>query len=223
MPKVGACAIGDTILFGTNLFSSIVIYLTSLVKYDMISIMELNISDKIPGFSLKEVDGKTYSLGTFADKHVLVVFFGCNHCPYVQAYEQRLIDIQNDYGAKGVQLIDINSNEDKNYPEDSFPNMIKRAKEMGYNFPYLRDETQDVARAFGATHTPHMFVFDKDRRLSYTGKIDDNWQTPKAVKRQHLREALNALLAGNKAPEPITHAIGCTIKWLPPTPAPSLK
>ena len=169
--------------------------------------------DPAPDFSLPCVDGKTYHLQSFAEKPVLVVLFSCNHCPYVQAYEDRLIEIQRDYGDRGVQLVAINSNDDVDYPEDSFENMVKRAKLKGYNFPYLRDASQQVARGYGATHTPHLFVFDRHRRLRYTGKIDDNWQRPDVVTRRYLREALEAVLRDGEPAEPATHAIGCTIKW----------
>src|SRR5437868_13686784 len=120
----------------------------------------LQLDDRAPAFNLPSVDGRTYSLETFADKPVLVVIFSCNHCPYVQAYEDRMIAIQRDYQDRGVQLVAINSNEEINYPEDNLEHMIERAKAKGYNFPYLRDASQAVARAYGATHTPQRFVFD---------------------------------------------------------------
>jgi len=170
-------------------------------------------SDRAPTFRLPGVDGRTYSLEDFADKPALVVVFSCNHCPYVQAYEDRMVAIQRDYKDRGVQLVAINSNDDRSYPEDSFERMVERAKARGFNFPYLRDASQEVARAYGATHTPHLFVFDQDRRLRYTGKIDDNWQQPAAVIRHYLREALDSLLQKSTPAEPRTHAIGCTIKW----------
>jgi len=173
----------------------------------------LQLGDRAPGFRLPGVDGRTRSLEEFAGKPVLVIIFSCNHCPYVQAYEDRMIAIQKDYQDRGVQLVAINSNEEINYPEDNLEHMIERAKAKGYNFPYLRDVSQTVAKAYGATHTPQLFVFDRGRRLGYTGKIDDNWQKPGAVKRQYLREALDALLKGAAPAEPHTHAIGCTIKW----------
>jgi len=173
----------------------------------------LLVGDAAPDFSLPGVDGRTYGVGSFADKLVLVVVFSCNHCPYVQAYEDRLVAIQRDYADLGVQLVAINSNDDLNYPEDSFENMVVRAKAKRYNFPYLRDASQRVARSYGATHTPHLFVFDRSRRLRYTGKIDDNWQRPDAVTRRYLREALDAILKDSAPTETATHAIGCTIKW----------
>jgi peroxiredoxin len=173
----------------------------------------LSIGSKIPSFSLPGVDGKEYSLDSFADKKALVVIFSCNHCPYVQAYEDRMVAIQRDYQDKGISLVAINSNETKNYPTDSFEHMVTRAKEKNFNFPYLRDETQEIADAFGADRTPHLFVFNQNRELAYIGAIDDNWKEPNQVKKQYLRDALDALLEGREIAEPETYAIGCTIKW----------
>ncbi|MDE1838237.1 MAG: thioredoxin family protein, partial [Euryarchaeota archaeon] len=133
----------------------------------------LKLGEPAPDFSLPAVDGKTYSLHDFAAAKALAIVFSCNHCPYVQAYERRLIAVQSDYAAKLARLALINSNDAAAYPEDSFERMAERGQSLGYNFPYLRDETQRVARAYGATHTPQLFVFGPDRRLAYTGKIDD--------------------------------------------------
>jgi thiol-disulfide isomerase/thioredoxin len=174
----------------------------------------LNIYDSLPEFkSLQGTDGKTYSSSNFGDKQILVIVFSCNHCPYVQAYEDRIISIQNDYASKDVQLVAINSNDTKNYPEDNFNEMIVRAKKMKFNFIYLRDEDQSVAEAFGATHTPQFFVFDRERKLRYSGKMDDNWQNPSEAKEHYLRDALDALLTGKEVKNPETFSIGCTIKW----------
>jgi peroxiredoxin len=172
----------------------------------------MNLGDPAPAFSLPGVDGRTHTLAGISAPVVIVVF-SCNHCPYVQAYEDRLVAFQNDYGPKGAQIVAINANDDTAYPEDGFAAMQARAREKGFSFPYLRDATQEVARAYGATHTPQLFVFDRDRRLAYTGKIDDNWQRPDAVTRPFLRDAVDRLLAGQRPAEPVTHAIGCTIKW----------
>ena len=173
----------------------------------------LQIGEKAPDFNLPGVDGKTYSFTGFQDKAVLVVMFTCNHCPYVQAYEDRLIAVQRDYADRGVSLVAINANETKNYPEDSFPNMVKRAKGKDYNFAYLRDEDQTVAVAYGATYTPEIFVLDRERRLRYAGRIDDNWQQPHQVMSHDLRNAIEALLNKQPVPKAETHAIGCTVKW----------
>ncbi len=166
-----------------------------------------------PDFNLPGVDGDNYSLKSFADKSVLVVIFSCNHCPYVKAYEDRMIAIAADYRGRGVGIVAINANETTNHPEDTFEKMVVRAKEKRFNFPYLRDETQEVAGAFGAHYTPEIFLLDSNRQLRYTGKIDDNWQDPSAVKVRFLRDALDAVLAGKPVLSPETHAIGCTIKW----------
>lgn len=173
----------------------------------------LKLGDTAPAFSLKDTDGNTQTLESFSDRNALLVIFSCNHCPYVQAYEGRIKDIQNEYAEKGLQVVAINSNDDENYPEDSYEEMVKRAREQGFNFPYLRDDTQETAKAYSAAHTPQLFLFDGDRKLVYTGKIDDNWQEPEKVQNQYLRDALDELLAGEEISVPETFAIGCTIKW----------
>jgi peroxiredoxin len=173
----------------------------------------MNINDTAPDFKLKGTDDQEHSLEDAKEKKVLVVIFTCNHCPYVKAYEDRLIEIQNDYKDKGVQLVGINSNDESTHPDDNFESMKKRVEEKGFNFPYLRDETQEVAKAYGGERTPHIFVFDEERKLRYTGRIDDNWEHPEQVTKQDLREALDALVEGKEVPNPETHAIGCTIKW----------
>jgi len=174
----------------------------------------LPLGEKAPDFSLPGVDGDTYTLASFKDKPVLVVAFWCNHCPYVQAWEDRTIATQRDYAPKGVAFVAINPNETEGYPEDDFPHMVARAKSQGYNFPYLRDETQKVAEAYGGVCTPDFFVFDKSRRLRYRGKLDDS-KDPNGVRRKHLREALDALLAGKDPPAAFAAPMGCSIKWLP--------
>jgi len=163
-------------------------------------------------FQLRGVDRQTHSLNRFSDKKALVVIFSCNHCPYVQAYEDRMVQTQKDYSAKGVTLVAINSNDDSGYPEDSYPNMIKRAKDRGFNFPYLRDNTQDIAKKYGAICTPHVFAFDQQRRLQYKGRIDDN-RNPESVKTKDLRDALDAMLVGRKPSVQETRPFGCSVKW----------
>jgi peroxiredoxin len=173
----------------------------------------LKIGSPAPDFNLPGIDGKKYSLASFKDKRAVIVIFSCNHCPYVQANEDRIKQIQNDYKDKGVEVIAINSNDDKGYPEDSFDNMKKRAAEKKFNFLYLRDDDQSVAHAYDATHTPEIFLFDKERKLAFHGKIDDNWQEPNKVQNPYLRNALDELLAGKEISVPETFTIGCTIKW----------
>ena len=174
---------------------------------------KLKMDSLIPGFSLTGVDDKTYSLNDFSDKKILIVIFSCNHCPYVQAYEDRIMELQNEFEKDGVQIIAINSNDDIKYADDSFDEMKKRAATRGFNFPYLRDETQDAAKAFGATHTPQIFLFNNERKLKYEGKIDDNWQEPDKVKSKYLRDAILEVLVEKEVSVPETFSIGCTIKW----------
>jgi len=173
----------------------------------------LELGAKAPDFDLQGVDGRRHSLRSFDDKPVLVVMFTCNHCPYVVAYEDRMIAIQRDYAEKGVQLVAINANDDKAYPEDGYPEMVKRAKAKGFNFPYLRDPEQKAAEAYGAVCTPHVFAFDKDRNLRYRGRIDDS-REPKQVKSHDLRNALDDMLAGRGVKAADTRPFGCSIKWM---------
>lgn len=172
----------------------------------------LKIGSKAPDFNLIATNDKSYSLNSFDEKKALIIVFSCNHCPYVQAYEERIKQIQKDYG-NDLQVAAINSNEDINYPEDSFEEMKNRASQREFNFPYLRDETQQTAKAYGASHTPEIFLFDKERKLAFHGKIDDNWQDEKNVRARYLRNAIDELLAGKTISVPETFTIGCTIKW----------
>jgi peroxiredoxin len=178
----------------------------------------LSLGNAAPDFDLPGVDGSRYSLGSFKDKPVLVVVFSCNHCPYVKAYEDRIVSIQRDYASKGVQFVAINSNDEKSYPEDGFEQMVVRAKEKGFNFPYLRDETQDVVTAYGAVCTPHVFAFDKHRTLRYRGRVDDS-RDPTKVSTHDLRNALDDLLGGGEVRVPDTRPFGCSIKWFSLKPA----
>ncbi|MBI2083925.1 MAG: thioredoxin family protein [Deltaproteobacteria bacterium] len=175
---------------------------------------KLKFGDKAPDFSLPGVDGKTCSLASFKDKKILVVIFSCNHCPYVQAYEDRMIAVQKDYAEKGVQFVAICANDANEYPEDNLENMKIRAREKHYNFPYLRDESQKVAKAYDAACTPEFFAFDAERRLRFHGRVDDNHENPKKVTRQYLRDALDDLVAGKPVRNPESHPIGCSIKWV---------
>ena len=174
---------------------------------------KLKIGDKAIPFALPGVDGQEHSLADYADKTVVAVLFSCNHCPYVLAWEDRIIQTQADYVDKGVQLIAIGSNDAEKYPADSFPKMKEHAQEKGFNFPYLRDETQEVARYYGAERTPEFFVFDQRGVLRYHGALDDNYDNPQAVKEQYLRDALDAVLAGDTPAIAETPPVGCTIKW----------
>ncbi len=173
----------------------------------------LQIGDSPPDFRLPGVDGKSHSPADCADARILIVVFSCNHCPFVVGSEDRLNALYADYEPKGVEMIAINSNETDNHPTDSFEHMVERAKEKGFRFAYVRDDSQDVARAYGALRTPHFYVFDADRKLRYTGRMDDNPRTPGQETTRELRDALDALLEGGEPPAPVTNPIGCNVKW----------
>jgi peroxiredoxin len=173
----------------------------------------LRLGDKALPFTLPGVDGVNHSLSDYAGKKANVVIFSCNHCPYVRAWEDRMVQVQADYASRGVQLLAINSNDASKYPDDDFENMKARAIEKHFNFPYLRDESQEVARAYGAQRTPEVFLFDNDEILRYHGVIDDNYENPAAVKRKYLRDALDAVLSGKTPETPNTMPVGCTVKW----------
>lgn len=172
----------------------------------------LRIGSKLPVFNLMAVDDNFYSQESFNDKKGIVVMFSCNHCPYVQAYEERVKEIQNKYKNE-LQIIAINSNDDINYPDDSFEKMKERAKEQNFNFLYLRDSDQSVAKLFGATHTPELFLFNEKRELTYHGKVDDNWKDPDLVSEKYLQNAIEEMLNNKIISIPETFSIGCTIKW----------
>ena len=166
-----------------------------------------------PDFRLPAVDGKTYARDDFAGKPVLVVMFICNHCPYVKAVEDRLIRLAREFEGRGVQLVAVCSNDADNYPDDAFDKLAARWRERGYGFPYLHDEEQDVAHAFGAVCTPDIFVYDRDRRLAYRGRIDDSWKDESKVTRRELAEAIEALVAGQRPSREQRPSMGCSIKW----------
>jgi peroxiredoxin len=178
-----------------------------------LSDFSLHLGDPPPPFSLEGTDGRPHSPAEFASSPLLVVAFWCNHCPYVQAWEGRMIDLGRRFGPRGVSFVLINSNDATEYPADSFDRMKQRAQEKAYPFPYVRDESQDVARAYGALVTPHVFVFDPDRRLVYQGRIDDDHQAPDRVKQHYLESALEAGLAHRAVGPAETPVLGCSVKW----------
>src|SRR3954469_9457122 len=173
----------------------------------------LELGTPCPDFRLPSVEGTLVGRDDFRDVPVLGVFFTCNHCPYAQAIEGRLLELDRDYRDKGFRFVAISPNDAASYPDDSFDNMKKRARERGYGFAYLYDETQAVARAFDAVCTPDLYVFDRERRLAYHGRLDDSPRDPGKVKRLELREAVDALLAGKKPSPAQNPSIGCSIKW----------
>lgn len=172
----------------------------------------LHIGEPMPAFSLPATDGLLISTQMIKDP-VLVVVFTCNHCPYAQAYEDRLIELAERFDEEGAQFVLINSNDATDYSDDSFENMKIRYEEKGFPFPYCHDQTQQTARAFGALCTPHCFVFDASRLLRYKGRVDDNWKDPSAVIHHDLRDAIAAVVKGNEPDVAEANAIGCSIKW----------
>ncbi len=171
---------------------------------------KMQIGEKAKDFSLKCTEGHTHTLKDF-DKKLLVLFFTCNHCPYAQAYEERINKLIEKYS--DADFVGINSNDADEYPEDSFEEMVKRKESEGLKFTYLRDETQEIAEAYGGECTPHFFVFDQDRELIYQGRMDDNWREPDKVTKNELEEAIKAGLNNKKPETQLTNAIGCSIKW----------
>jgi peroxiredoxin len=173
---------------------------------------KLKIGDVLPHFKLPATDGLTVDSSLIRDP-VLVVVFTCNHCPYAQAYEDRLIALQKHFDQEGVQFVLINANDATDYPDDSFDMMKVRHDEKSFPFPYCFDESQETAKAFGALCTPHCFVFNRDRVLKYKGRIDDNWEEPSKVTEHNLRDALAAVIKDEEPPAHEVNAIGCSIKW----------
>lgn len=173
----------------------------------------LQIGEKAPNFSLPATDGRTYSLESFQDSPILVIVFSCNHCPYVVGSEDRMIAFANDYQSRGVQLVAINSNAVTTYADDSFDHMVVRAREKGFPFPYLHDESQQTALDYGALRTPHFYAFDSERKLRYTGRMDDNPKFPGQETTRELRDAIEDLLHGREVAVPLTNPLGCNVKW----------
>jgi peroxiredoxin len=166
-----------------------------------------------PDFRLRGVDGQMHALQDYAAASVLVVMFICNHCPYVVAVEDRLIQLARTLSGRDVRWVAINSNDPVNYPEDSFDRMVERARLKDYPFDYLMDDTQNVARAYGAVCTPDFFVYNRLHQLIYRGRLDDSPRNPHAVTREELREAIEAALEG-QSPLDVQHpSMGCSIKW----------
>jgi peroxiredoxin len=176
----------------------------------------LPLATEAPVFSLVNVDGRTISLADFAGAPALLVVFMCNHCPFVKLLANELAQFASDYMAKGVAVVGINSNDAANYPADSPEQMVHEAEQRGYQFPYLYDETQEVAKDYHAACTPDFFLFDGNRRLVYRGQFDDaRPDSGIPVTGKDLRAALDAVLAGNEPSLDQRPSIGCNIKWKP--------
>jgi peroxiredoxin len=174
----------------------------------------VKLGDKAPmaDAKLKNVDGKDVTIAGVAGKNGTLVVFTCNHCPFAKAWEKRIAELGNAAGKEGIGVIAINSNDPSEYAEDSYENMQKRAQAVGFEFPYAVDTTSDVARAFGASRTPEVFLFDKDGKLIYHGAVDDNRDAPN-VTQNYLKDALAAVAAGKPVTTSETKAVGCGIKF----------
>jgi peroxiredoxin len=173
----------------------------------------LDIGDPAPEFALPGTDGRTSALGDFADSPVLVIFFTCNHCPYVVNSDENTREIADAFADRGVRFVGINSNSANTYVEDDFEHMVTRMMELRFPWVYLHDATQAVVKAYGALRTPHFFVFDKDRKLVYTGRAIDNPREPSKATTHELVDVLEAVLAGKPVAVPVTNPVGCNVKW----------
>ena len=174
------------------------------------------VGDKATDFKLKNIDGKMVSLADIKSAKGYIVVFTCNHCPFAKMYEDRVIALNTEFASKGYPVVAINPNDPTNQTDDSYDNMVSRAKEKSYAFPYLVDENQAVAKSYGATNTPHVFVLQKqgsDLVVKYVGAIDDNAQDASKATKHYVADAVNALLSGKSVPVDQTKAIGCGIKW----------
>lgn len=169
-------------------------------------------SDLIP-FSLKGTDEKNYTDDFFTEEDIPVIIFMCNHCPYVIAVIERLVKLQDKYKSKKVKFLGINPNDPVSYPRDSFENMKIVFNEKKMNFPYLVDDTQEIARKYDAVCTPDIFVFDREKKLTYRGRLDDNWKDESSVTTHDLEDAITAILENKEVSSKQIPSMGCSIKW----------
>ena len=179
------------------------------------SAIALELGDTLPSskVKMKNVDGKLITLNDVKGDKGTLVIFSCNHCPWVIAWEDRIVALGNRYMNQGIGVVQVNSNDPSKKEGDGFEGMVKRFKEKGFKFPYVVDETSDVARSFGAERTPEFFLFDKMGKLVYHGTIDDNAQEPENVKKRYLQDALDALIGGETIEISETKSLGCSIKF----------
>jgi len=177
----------------------------------------ITIGSKVPAAvaktKMKNVDGKMLSITDVTGKAGTLVIFTCNHCPFAKAWEQRIVELANNYSGKGVGVMLVNANDPTTHAEDGFEEMQARAKSRGMKVPYVVDDTSGVARAFGASVTPEVFLFDKAGKLAYHGAVDDNRNEPDKVKARYLKDALDAVIAGKAPAMPETKGLGCGIKF----------
>jgi peroxiredoxin len=181
------------------------------------SVGGVEVGDAAPAFELMNIDGNMVSLEDYANEKGVIVTFTCNHCPFSVMYEDRLIALDKQYKENGYPVIAINPNDATEYPDDSFDNMKKRWRDKGFTFPYLHDETQDIAKAYGAERTPHVYFLKNTKKkgfvVSYIGAIDDNARDAEGVKTKYVEKAIRAVEKGRTPDPATTKAIGCTIKW----------
>ena len=173
----------------------------------------LQLGARAPDFRLPATDGKTYSLADFRQAKALVIFFTCNHCPYVIGSDEVTRRTMEKFASRGVQFVGINSNSPNTYASDDFPHMVERMQQYKFPWLYLHDATQNIARTYGALRTPHFFVFDQDRQLIYTGRGVDNPRDTSKMKVNDLNRALEEYLAGQPISVSLTNPIGCNVKW----------
>lgn len=197
-------------------------YLTSAVLMCSLLILSsfsgdgYKVGDQVADFKLKNVDGKTVSMADFEDAKGFIIVFTCNHCPYAKMYEERIMQLDEKYASQGYPVIAINPNDPVKQPEDSFDKMKERAEEKGYSFPYVLDDTQEIAKRFGAAYTPHTFVVEKkgtNYKVAYIGAIDDNYRDAASAKKFYVEDAVDALLEGKAPANPSVKGVGCSIKW----------
>jgi glutathione peroxidase-family protein len=198
------------------IFAIITFFCLAATKFETSNkITGYKVGDKVADFSLKNIDGKMVSMSNFKDAKGFIIVFTCNHCPFAKMYEDRIISLNSQFLPQGFPLIAINPNNAVNQDEDSFENMVARAKEKFYTFPYLQDQNQEVANRFGASRTPHAFVLLKkghEFEIAYIGAIDDKPDNADNVNEKYVKNAVNQLLQGQHIVVNTTKAVGCTIK-----------
>ena len=204
------------LLISIGVLSVAMIFFINAKKTSSVSTIKYEAGDTATDFNLKNIDGSMVSMASMTEAKGFILVFTCNTCPFSQMYEDRIIELQSKYESKGYPVLAINPNDKATKPGDSYESMQKRAKEKGFNFPYLYDETQEVAIAYGATRTPHVFVVNKqddNLKVAYVGAIDDNSKDDSMASKKYVEDAVDNLLDGKEVKTKSTKAIGCTIKW----------
>lgn len=204
------------VLIVVGILAVLAMVFVNATKADFVKTEGYEVGSSVADFSLKNVDGKMVSMGQFSEAKGFIVVFTCNTCPYSKMYEDRIESLNEKYASSGYPVIAINPNDTNIKPDDSFDAMVVRSQEKGFSFPYLHDESQEVAKTFGATRTPHVYLIQKesdDLKVAYIGAIDNNAKDASAVSERYLEDAVDSLIKGDKIENDFTKAIGCTIKW----------